>query len=289
MSNKYQILNDTDLSQYSWFGIGGKAKNFFIPSDSDNLSDYLIENNSKNYFVLGSGSNVLFRDTGYSNLIIKLGKGFRNIEIKNNQLVVGAGVLKAQVSEFALKNKIKNFEFLCCIPGMVGGGVFMNAGCFGSDFSKIVKEVRGIYSNGNKNYLDKNKIGFDYRKTNLPEDFVITEVVFNIEDGNFDIINSMINEFKKIKSNSQPKNIKTGGSTFKNPQFSKKAWELIKESGCDKVKFGHAKFSSMHANFIDNSLKANSSDIEKLINYTIEQVNKKFNVILELEIKIIGD
>ena len=179
-------------------------------------------------------------------------------------------------------------EFLSCIPGTMGGGVAMNAGCFGYEFKDIIKEVHGIDKNANKIVIESKKINFEYRKTNLPNNLIITNLILQVIKGSKEKIKNKINKFKKDKNNAQPSKIKTGGSTFKNPNSKYKAWELIKKSGCDKVKFGKAKFSKMHCNFIENS-GSSGQDVEDLINYTIDEVKKKFNIILEPEIKIIGD
>jgi UDP-N-acetylmuramate dehydrogenase len=267
--DKKNIIENYDLSKNSWFGLGGKAKKFFLVDNDNDLETFLKVNN-EDIFLVGSGSNVLFRDGGYKGTVIKLGKGFRKIETNEDEIVSGAGVLKSQLSSFALKQSVRGFEFLSCIPGTIGGGLTMNAGCFGSDFSKIVKKVYG------------------FRCTSMPNDFIVTKVFFKAEKGNTEEIKKKIDEFKSVKNISQPQNIKTGGSTFKNPSPDVKAWELIQKSGSNKLHFGGAKFSELHCNFIENSGKS-SCDVEKLIECTISEVKKKFNIVLETEIKIIGE
>ena len=282
------LFLDHKLSSNSWFGLGGKAKKFFTPDTEEELINYLKNIQSDNFVTIGSGSNILFRDKGCSDTIIKLGKNFRKIDIVDDSLICGSGVLKSHVSKFALDNEIENMEFLSCIPGTMGGGVAMNAGCFGYEFKDIIKEVHGIDKKANKIVLESKMINFDYRKTSLPNNLIITNLILQVIKGSKESIKNKINKFKKVKNNAQPSKIKTGGSTFKNPNSKYKAWELIKKSGCDKVKFGKAKFSKMHCNFIENG-GCSGQDVEDLINYTIDEVKKKFNIILEPEIKIIGD
>ena len=282
------LFLDYKLSNNSWFGLGGKAKKFFTPDTEEELINYLKNVQLDNFVTIGSGSNILFRDKGCTNTIIKLGTNFRKINFFEDSLICGSGVLKSYVSKFALDKEIENMEFLSCIPGTMGGGVAMNAGCFGCEFKDIIKEVHGIDKNGNKIVIDSKNINFEYRKTNLPNNLIITNLVLKVIKGSKENIKKKINKFKKDKNNAQPSKIKTGGSTFKNPNSKYKAWELIKMSGCDKVKFGKAKFSKMHCNFIENS-GSSGQDVEDLINYTINEVKKKFNIILEPEIKIIGD
>ena len=286
--DKKNIIENYDLSKSSWFGLGGNAKKFFLANSDNDLENFLKDNND-DIFLVGSGSNILFRDGGYKGVVIKLGKDFRKIEINDdNEIVSGAGVLKSQLSDFALKQSVNGFEFLSCIPGTIGGGLTMNAGCFGSDFSKIVKKVYGFYFSGKKREISYSDIDFNYRCTSIPNDFIVTKVFFKAEKGNTEEIKKKIDEFKSVKNVSQPQKIKTGGSTFKNPSPDVKAWELIQKSGSNKLHFGGAKFSKLHCNFIENSGKS-SFDVEKLIECTISEVKKKFNIVLETEIKIIGE
>ncbi len=282
------LFLDHNLSSNSWFGVGGKAKKFFTPDTENELVNYLKKIQEDNFVTIGSGSNILFRDKGCSDTIIKLGKDFRKIDIIEDSIICGSGTLKSFVSKFALDKGIENMEFLSCIPGTMGGGVAMNAGCFGYEFKDIVKEVHAVDKNANKLIIESKNINFGYRKTNLPEDLIITNLLLRVAKGSKEKIKRKINEFKKNKNNAQPSKIKTGGSTFKNPNSNYKAWELIKKSGCDKVQFGQVKFSKLHCNFIENS-GSSGQDVEDLINHTIDEVNNKFNIILEPEIKIIGD
>tara|TARA_B100000941_G_scaffold286642_1_gene260569 strand:- start:2436 stop:3296 length:861 start_codon:yes stop_codon:yes gene_type:complete len=281
------ILNH-NLSANSWFGIGGDAKKFFTPDTEEELINYLNKHKFENFIIIGSGSNILFRDKGCSATIIKLGKEFREIKFTDNLFYCGSGALKNHVSKFALDKEMTDMEFLSCIPGTMGGGVIMNAGCFGYEFKDIIKEVHGIDKNLNKVILKTKDINFKYRSTNLPNNFIITKIVLKVTHGSKENIKIKINKFKKKKNYAQPSKIKTGGSTFKNPESKFKAWELIKRSGCDKVKFGGAKFSYIHCNFIENE-GSSGKDVEDLINFTIDEVKKKFNITLEPEIKIIGD
>jgi len=285
MSN---IKLNYNLSKNSWFGLGGLAKKYFSPTNEEELISYLKNNLDEKLITIGSGSNILFRDKGCLETIIKLGKEFQKIEIKNEKIYCGAAALKSQLSKFAYENSIKNYEFLSCIPGTVGGGVIMNAGCFNFEFKDIVIEVEGINKKGDKICMQNKEIEFDYRQTKISEDIIITKIIFKVFKGDKNLILEKTEKLKNKKSISQPSKIKTGGSTFKNPNFSLKAWELIKKTGCDKKIIGNAKFSESHCNFIENN-GTSSKDVEDLIHFTISEVRKKFNITLEPEIKIIGE
>ncbi|MDB9711861.1 UDP-N-acetylmuramate dehydrogenase [Pelagibacteraceae bacterium] len=286
---KDRIKKNYLLGKNSWFGIGGCANIFFQPNNKQELILFLKNIKFKNFIIIGSGSNILFRDSDFDGVVIKLGKEFCKIEEINSQIVAGAGALKSKVSEFAKNNEYSNFEFLSSIPGTVGGGVSMNAGCFDSEMSDIVSQISVIDLSGDEKTITLDDIGFDYRKSELPDSYIIIEILFKkTKKIQSTIIEKKINLFKKKKNKNQPSGIRTGGSTFKNPISSPKAaWELIKETGCDELSYGNAKFSSHHCNFIDNSNLALSSDIEKLISETQKKIKKNYGINLELEIKII--
>lgn len=282
-----QIKKNHPLCKNSWFGVGGNASTFFSPRNRIDLKTFLKNFKHKKIITIGSGSNILFKDTGFKGLVIKLGKEFSKIEVSNSSIVAGAAALKSNVSDFAKKKGIGEFEFLSAIPGNIGGGIIMNSGCFGSEISDIVEQITIMDYSGNEKILNRNKINFQYRESGLPENYIVLEVLFRkTKRMPISAIEEKIKKIKSEKKISQPTGIRTGGSTFKNPVNNKKAWELIKQCGCDKISFGNAKFSQHHCNFIDNTDLASSKDIQKLIKETQKIVHKKSGIKLELEIKI---
>ena len=282
-----QIRKNYPLCKNSWFGVGGNASTFFSPRNRIDLKTFLKNFKHKKIITIGSGSNILFKDTGFKGLVIKLGKEFSKIEDSNSSIVAGAAALKSNVSDFAKKKGIGEFEFLSAIPGNIGGGIIMNSGCFGSEISDIVEQITIMDYSGNEKILSRNKINFQYRESGLPENYIVLEVLFRkTKRMPISAIEEKIKKIKSEKKISQPTGIRTGGSTFKNPVNNKKAWELIKQCGCDKISFGNAKFSQHHCNFIDNTDLASSKDIQKLIKETQKIVHKKSGIKLELEIKI---
>ena len=282
---------DHDLSKLNWFNIGGKTKIFLFANSLKDLSIFLKKyNNRGKIFILGAGSNTLFDDEIYQGAIIKLGKNFNNIsKLKDNLIVSGSSCLDKRLSEFAMENNIEGFEFLSCIPGSVGGGIRMNAGCYGREFKDIIISVQALNFEGKVLTIPSSEINFKYRSTNLPKDLIYLSGTFKGTISKKDKIEKKINQLKNIKEISQPFRVKTGGSTFKNPvdQTNKKVWELIKESidinQANKM-FGDAKLSEKHCNFLINKEKASSKDMKNLINFVKENVYKKTGVNLELEI-----
>ncbi len=282
------IYKNEKLSKYSWFGLGGFAKIFFKPKSVLDLKKFLEKYNKKIY-ILGAGSNTLFRDSGFNGAIIKLGAGFNYIKLlNNNKIEVGAATLDKKLSDFAKQKSITGFEFLSCIPGSIGGAITMNSGCYDYDISQIFSSLKAINFSGNLKSFNKDDVKFFYRGSNLPKDLIILSAVFEGGALNKREIESRQMKLINQKKESQPNKIKTCGSTFKNPQ-DKKAWKLIRSSNCSNLNIGGARMSSQHSNFFLNNGSATSSDIENLIEEVRKKVFLKTGINLELEIKIIGE
>tara|TARA_B100000214_G_scaffold219668_1_gene159735 strand:+ start:915 stop:1778 length:864 start_codon:yes stop_codon:yes gene_type:complete len=284
------IYENEKLSKYNWFNLGGSARIFFKPNSQLNLKNFLENyvNEKKNIYILGAGSNTLFRDSGFDGVIIKLGKSFAYTKLLNgNKIEVGAATLDKTVSEFASENSISGLEFLSCIPGSIGGAIRMNSGCYGYDISKVFLSLKAMNLRGELKSFNKEEIKFIYRGTNLAEDLIILSVVLQGESGKKNNIKDKQISLINKKKESQPSKVKTCGSTFKNPK-NKKAWELIKLSNCANLVVGGASISPKHSNFFLNNGNATSSDIENLIEKVKKQVFLKTGTKLELEIKIIG-
>ena len=287
------LSENKSMSKYSWFNLGGPAEYLFKPDNKQQLIEFLRENkiHKLKIFIIGAGSNTLIRDKGIKGVVVKLGKGFGGINLINkNTIEVGASVLDRKVANFAKENNISDFEFLSCIPGSIGGAVIMNSGCYENDISKVLRSIKVIdIDECIEKEIKREEIEFYYRGTNLSNKFIITSVTMRGSLGVKEKIEKKQIDFIERKKLSQPSQVKTCGSTFKNIVNDKKAWQFIKESGCDKFKVGDAQISKKHCNFFINNGNANSSDIELLINKVKKTVSEKTGINLELEIKIIGD
>ncbi len=285
------ITYEAELKKKNWFNIGGKAKVFYKANDLKNLVEFLRTlNNKEKIHIIGAGSNTLITDEIYDGVVIKLGINFNRISILNsNILIAGAAVLDKRLSQFAADNGLGGFEFLSCIPGAVGGGLKMNAGCFGREIKDILISVQAIDKIGNVLTIPARQIDFNYRSNNLSDDIIFLSASFKGEKQNTKKIKEKILEFKDKKDNNQPTKIKTSGSTFKNPidETSKKAWELIKESVPADTKFGDACISDKHSNFFVNKGNASFKEMKNLINFVQKSVFKKTGISLEKEIKIL--
>ena len=280
-----------DLKKKSWFNIGGKSKIYF---KADNLKDLIkflkkIDNKEK-IFILGGGSNTLISDSIYEGVVIKLSTNFSNISLLSEDIIIaGSAVSDKAMSEFAKNNNVGGFEFLSCIPGTIGGGIKMNAGCFEREFKDILISVQAIDKLGNVITIPAKEINFKYRDSGLSDNLIFLSASFKGYKKNSDIINEEIKKLKDKKEKAQPTKIKTSGSTFKNPigQSDKKVWQLIKESVPLEKSFGDACISNKHCNFFVNKGNAKFSDMKKLIEFVSDSVLKETGVKLETEIKIL--
>ena len=280
-----------DLKKKNWFNIGGKSKVFFKANDLKRLVNFLKKlDNKEKIFILGAGSNTLVKDNLYDGVVIKLSKNFNNISLLGDDVIIAGGaVLDKNLSIFAMNNNLKGFEFLSCIPGTIGGGIKMNAGCFGKEFKDILLSIQVVDKYGNIKVIPSKDVKFEYRNNNLSEDLIFLSASFKGIKGNFNEINNEINKLKNEKDKNQPTKIKTSGSTFKNPitQTNKKVWELIKESVPLDKTFGDACISDKHCNFFVNKGNAKFEDMKKLIDYVAKNVLEKTGISLEKEIKIL--
>ena len=284
---KSKFYYNHDMSKYVWFRAGGNASVFCIIYNQKELEIILNSISDIPYEIIGAGSNLLIRDNGFNGIIFKLGKNFNNITINQDLINVGSSILDINLSRFALKNNIANFEFYSGIPGSIGGAIKMNAGCFGSETTDILHSVELMNTTGEKILLNKKELKLEYRHSNIPKDNIIISANYNFSYGNKNEIEAKINEIKTKRQKSQPLKSKTSGSTFKNPK-NLYAAKLIEMSDCKNLSIGDAYVSDKHSNFIINTNNASATQIEDLGKMIIDKVFHKFHIKLEWEIKIIG-
>jgi UDP-N-acetylmuramate dehydrogenase len=285
------IKFDYDLKKKNWFNIGGKTKIYYKAKNLKELLRFLkkIEHKEK-IFILGGGSNTLITDKTYNGVVIKLSNNFNNISLLSDDIIIaGSAVSDKSLSEFAMDNSLGGFEFLSCIPGSVGGGIKMNAGCFEREFKDILISIQAINKTGQVITIPSKDINFKYRDSRLSDDLIFLSASFKGYKKDLDLIKDEMIELKKKKEDAQPIRIKTSGSTFKNPvdQSDKKVWQLIKESVSLEKSFGDACISKKHCNFFVNKGNAKFKDMKMLIEFVAESVLKKTGVKLETEIKIL--
>jgi UDP-N-acetylmuramate dehydrogenase len=281
-----KILRDELLFKHCSFKIGGPARFFIeIPNEHALLEFLKIVSDSDRYYILGKGTNVLFSDEGYRGIIIRLIEDFRKIYVLEDKISCGGGVLISEFLKAAIKNNLTGFEYLTGIPGTVGGAVCGNAGSKDEWISTSIDSVE-VYINEKKQLINRKKIRFGYRESELKK-CIITRV-------NFSLKKTVKNDsLKKIRENmqrrleTQPLNVPSAGSVFKNPNGFFSAGELIECAGLKGKCVGCAQISELHGNFIVNKGGAIAKDVLCLIDLIKGKVKKKFNINLETEIKMI--
>ena len=280
------IRSDFPLSAITWFKVGGIAKNYARPSSIEELSDLLKK--FEHFIVLGNSSNVLIADSPIQKLVIKLSAAFGKIkQISDTEFEVGASCLDSSLASHMQSQGISGMEFLATIPGTLGGNIAMNAGCFGGEIFDILKSVTIMEKNGKLSTLQKKDISQSYRHAHLPENSIIISAILQGTKGDSKAIQAKIDDLVLKRTNAQPQNVRTGGSTFKNPA-GHSAWELIRQSGADIFKVGGAQVSEKHANFLINTGNATAKDIFTLGENIRKAVLEHTGVNLEWEIKMIG-
>jgi len=288
---KNNLRLNYNLKNKNWFNIGGKTKIYYKADNLKELIKFLEKIKKKEkIFILGRGSNTLISDGIYDGVVIKMTDNFNNIsKLSEEVIIAGSAVSDKSLSEFAMENSIGGFEFLSCIPGSVGGGIKMNAGCFEREFKDILVSIQAINKSGQVLTIPAKNINFRYRDSGLSDDLIFLSASFKGFKKNKEKIKHEINLLKEKKEKSQPTKIKTSGSTFKNPidQSNKKVWQLIKESVPLEKSFGEASISEKHCNFFVNKGNAKFEDMKKLIEFVSESVLRKTGVKLEKEIKIL--
>jgi UDP-N-acetylmuramate dehydrogenase len=276
------------LSKYVWFQVGGPAEVLYKPADADDLSFFLKEKpRDIPVTIVGVGSNLLVRDQGVPGVVIKLGKGFNNIAFHGIEVDVGAAVLDRTLSLCACDEGLEGIEFLSGVPGMIGGALRMNAGCYGSEVKDVLSAAFALDSKGTLHHLTPQDMGFGYRSCSIPEDWFFIGARLKLRSGKASVIQERISKLLAEREESQPVRSRTGGSTFTNPS-GLKAWELIDKAGCRGLKIGNAQVSEKHCNFLINTGGATAEDLEKLGEEVRSRVLKASGVSLKWEIKRIG-
>ena len=279
---------EIELKDYTTFGVGGKAKNAFFPTNIKQLEKiiFLSKCYGLPYYVLGRGSNTLASDDGYGGVLIALRNNFSQIDFKGETITAQAGALTCQLAKLACEKSLCGAEFLALLPASVGGAVTMNAGCFGYSFSDLIVSVEATNGNGIEIFT-ANKCGFGYRKSIFQENgYVIGSVKLKLKRADKQNIETLTSSLR-AKKYSQPLGERTAGSVFLNGEIP--SAKLIDECGLKGFKLGGAEISAKHANFIVNKSNATQKDISTLIDIVKNTVFEKKGIILNTEIKFLGD
>lgn len=283
-----RLSENASLSKVTWFGVGGAAEVLFKPADVDDLAAFLkAKPKDIPVTVIGVGSNLLVRDGGVPGVVIRLGREFVHVEVNHADVICGAGALDGNVARVAQEAGVTGLEFLSGVPGTIGGALRMNAGAYGAEMKNVVTGAVALDGDGNRHELSAEDLGFSYRKSAVPSDWIFVEAHLRGHAGEATDIQGRMDDIKNAREDSQPLRTKTGGSTFKNPD-GLKAWQLVDDAGCRGLRVGGAQVSEKHCNFLINDGTASAADLENLGEEVRRRVKEKSGVELVWEIKRIG-
>jgi len=285
-----RLTPNQPLSEVTWFRVGGPAQLFFQPADEADLSFFLTHLPAEiRVTVIGLGSNLLIRDGGLDGVVIRLSaKGFGAIEVLDKHRVrVGTALPDVKVATAAAEAGIDGLTFYRGIPGGIGGALYMNAGCYGTETRERMVELRAVLRSGEIVTLSNSDMDYHYRKSNGPRGAVFTSAVYQGFAGEKAAILERMREITEKRESSQPTRAKTGGSTFKNPD-GHSSWRLIDEAGCRGLKVGNAQMSELHANFLLNLGDADAFEVETLGETVRNRVRAKHGIDLKWEIRRMG-
>lgn len=283
-----RLSENASLAKVTWFGVGGPAEVLFKPADADDLAEFLkTKSQDVPVTVIGVGSNLLVRDGGVPGVVVRLGREFAKIEVINADVICGAGALDGNVARAAQEAGVTGLEFLSGVPGTIGGALRMNAGAYGAEMKDAVVGAIALDGDGNRHELGAEELGFSYRKSAIPADWVFIEAQLRGHAGEAADIQGRMDDIKNAREDTQPLRTKTGGSTFKNPDGAK-AWQLIDAAGCRGLRVGGAQVSDKHCNFLINNGDATAADLENLGEQVRKRVIEHSGVELTWEIRRIG-
>ena len=283
-----KLIPNAPLKDQSWFRVGGPAEVLYRPASDDDLAAFL-----KNcpadipLTFLGAGSNLLIRDGGIAGVVVKLGPQFATIEQTGDTLTAGAAAMDLNVARTARGASLGGLEFLCGIPGTLGGALRMNAGAHGREIKDVVISVTALDRQGNTHTIANVDMGYSYRHSSAPVDWIFISATLQGTPCDQTAIDEKMVKITGARTDSQPIRERTCGSTFANPD-GLKAWELIDKAGCRGLTIGGAKMSEQHCNFMINTGDATSTDLETLGEEVRRRVKEHSGIDLRWEIRRIG-
>jgi UDP-N-acetylmuramate dehydrogenase len=288
--DRANIKVDEPMKNHTSFKVGGPADILVTPEAIEEVKAVIkicIENGVK-YYLVGNGSNLLVRDGGIRGVVIKLSK-LNKIEVEGNKIVAQSGASLNKVAKVALDSGLKGFEFASGIPGSIGGASAMNAGAYDGEMSMVLESMLAIDNNGELLTLTKDEMELSYRSSAiLKHGYTVVSVTINLQIGDKEVIKARMDTLAKRRSDKQPLEYPSAGSTFKRPE-GHFAGKLIEDCGLKGTCVGDAQVSEKHSGFIINKKNASAQDILNLILLVQHEVEEKFGVQLHTEVRIWGE
>ncbi len=290
--DKSRMISDAPMRDYTSFKAGGNAALLIEPGSVEELAYALnvLDKHKMKHMVIGNGSNLLVKDSGYQGVILRMGEAFRQIRINGNRMEAEAGALLSAAAKEACNASLAGFEFASGIPGTVGGAVFMNAGAYDGEISQVIERAEILSKDGNRVFtLNKEELKLSYRHSVVQETGdILLKAVFLLEKGDRETIEARIRELTARRNEKQPLSYPSAGSFFKRPH-NHFAGKLIQEAGLSGLSVGGAQVSPLHAGFIINTGGATATDIIDLMEIIKAAVFEESGVLLEPEVRIIGE
>ncbi|WP_461812670.1 UDP-N-acetylmuramate dehydrogenase [Faecalimonas sp.] len=289
--DKERVFINEPMSKHTTFRIGGPADYFVCPNTIEEVQKIICLCNEMEmpFYLLGKGSNLLVGDKGFRGVIICLYKQMEKIEVTGTRIKAQAGALLIKVASEACKNGLSGLEFAGGIPGTLGGAVVMNAGAYGGEMKDVLEEVTVLTREGEILVLNKEELELGYRTSIVgKKGYIALEVVMNLKEKDREEIREYMDELREQRVKKQPLEYASAGSTFKRPA-GHFAGQLIEQAGLRGFQIGDAQVSEKHCGFVINRGNATAKDIVNLMNQVSEKVEERFGVILEPEVKKLGE
>ena len=290
MFERFDVIRNAEMRQYTTLRLGGKADWLAFPRRGEEIAALFAEAGQAGLpvTVIGHGSNLLVLDGGIRGLVIRVEKNMRSVRREGRRLIAQAGAMLGAVASAALEAGLTGLEFASGIPGTVGGGMTMNAGAYGGELADVTVRVDGIRPDGTPVSLNREEMQFGYRTSAVTAlNIIVTEVTMELQEGDPAQIRAKMNELNAMRAEKQPLDVPSAGSTFKRPEGYFAA-ALIDQCGLKGYSVGGAQVSMKHAGFLVNNGDS-SQDYLELIRTVQKIVRERAGVLLEPEIRIIGE
>lgn len=279
------------MEAHTTFRVGGPADYFVTPGTKDELADIIACCRAEQvpYYIIGNGSNLLVSDNGYRGAVIQIYKSMNQIRVTGNRIEAQAGALLSGIAARALENSLAGFEFAAGIPGTLGGACVMNAGAYGGEMKDVLKQVTVLSQEGRMFTIPVQELELGYRTSIIAKNgYIVLEAVIELRNGDAREIKTLMEELKEKRVSKQPLEYPSAGSTFKRPE-GYFAGKLIQDAGLRGFQVGGAQVSEKHCGFVINKDHATAADIAELMRQVSEKVYAGSKVVLEPEVKRLGE
>lgn len=285
------IVSDEPMRKHTTFRIGGNADIFVKPESKEQIAEILrlCRKQDVPYFILGNGSNLLVGDRGFRGVVINIMDNMNDIKVDGGIIKAQAGAMLIKVSRAARDNSLTGLEFASGIPGTIGGAIYMNAGAYGGEMKDVVIQVTAMDAEGEIYTFGTDELEFSYRHSVIQQrDLIVLDVTMKLAAGDQKIIDDRMSELAVARRTKQPLEYPSAGSTFKRPE-GYFAGKLIMDAGLRGYRVGDAQVSEKHCGFVVNRGNATADDVIKLIDDVKAKVSEEYDVVLEPEVRMIGE